>query len=239
MKAVTDFHSHILPGIDDGSATVEESIAMLRREAEQGIRHVVATPHFYPRYTAPEQFLEKRNRAEALLRQAMAGERGLPRLSVGAEVYFFRGMSESEHLKRLTIGQKRCILIEMPPPPWSEEIYRELVKVWELQGLTPIIAHVDRYIGPFRTHNIPRRLSELPVLVQANAEFFLNKATAGMAMRMLKADQIQLLGSDCHNMTSRKPNLGEALCRIGQKLGPEALETIRQYEQQTLGEDAP
>lgn len=235
MTPAADFHSHILPGIDDGSASVEESLALLRLEAEQGIRHVVATPHFYPRYTAPERFLEKRNRAAAQLREAMKGESGLPRITLGAEVYFFRGMSESEHLNRLTIGQKRCILIEMPPPPWPEEIYRELVNIRERQGLTPIIAHVDRYIAPFRTHNIPRRLSELPVLVQANAEFFLKNATAGMALRMLKADQIQLLGSDCHNLTDRRPNLGEALRRIGQKLGPEALETIREYETRILG----
>lgn len=47
MNGIMDFHSHILPGIDDGSASLEESIAMLRMEAEQGITHVIATPHFY------------------------------------------------------------------------------------------------------------------------------------------------------------------------------------------------
>ena len=60
MEKVIDFHSHILPGIDDGSASVEQSIAMLRMEAEQGIDHVVATPHFYPQYDTPEHFLRKR-----------------------------------------------------------------------------------------------------------------------------------------------------------------------------------
>ena len=81
MQMVTDFHSHILPEIDDGSRSVEESIAMLRIEAEQGIRHVVATPHFYPQYQTPEVFLEKRDRAEAILREEMQKHEGLPHLS--------------------------------------------------------------------------------------------------------------------------------------------------------------
>ena len=235
MKSV-DFHSHILPGIDDGSKTVEQSIAMLTMAAEQGIECVVATPHFYPSYDNPEHFLEKRARAEAELREALQQRPDLPEVIVGAEVYFFRGISQSELLPELTIRGKRCILLEMPPAPWSEDIYRELEEIWDKWGITPIIAHIDRYIGPFRTYGIPKRLSRLPVLVQANADFFLEKATAGMAMRMLKQDQIQLLGSDCHNLTSRKPNLGDALERIRQKLGQETVDEIHALASEVLGE---
>ena len=86
MTGIVDFHSHILPGIDDGSESLQESIAMLRTEAAQGIGHVVATPHFYPRYETPEDFLHKRDQAEAVLLSAMKREKGLPQLSVGAEV---------------------------------------------------------------------------------------------------------------------------------------------------------
>ena len=64
---MVDFHSHILPALDDGSANVEESIAMLRAEAEQGITRVVATPHFYIRRDDPEAFLARRSRSEARL----------------------------------------------------------------------------------------------------------------------------------------------------------------------------
>ncbi len=235
MLAMVDIHSHILPGIDDGSKTVEESIALLRMEAEQGIGHVVATPHFYPRYESPETFLKKRDQAEALLREEMEKHPGLPQVHIGAEVYFFRGMSQSEFLSQLTIRGKGCILIEMPPAPWSEDIYRELEEIWDKWGITPIIAHIDRYIGPFRTYGIPKRLSQLPVLVQANADFFLEKATARMAMRMLKAEQIHLLGSDCHNLTSRKPNLGSALEKIRQKLGDGMAEEISALASEILG----
>lgn len=229
-----DFHSHILPGIDDGSTSVEESLAMLRMEAQQGVSHVVATPHFYARYDSPDVFLQKRKQAEMSLRERIEKQEGFPELTVGAEVYYFRGMSESDFLPQLTIGSKECILIEMPHGHWSEEMYRELTAIWERRRILPIIAHIDRYIAPFHANRLLQKLAECPVYVQANAGFFLDRATAGMAMRMLKTDQIQLLGSDCHNLDSRKPNMGEAVARIQRKLGDGVLETIRDYERKVL-----
>ena len=234
MDGIVDFHSHILPGIDDGSASVEESIAMLRREAEQGIGHVVATPHFYPRYETPEVFLSKRDQAEAVLLEAMKGISGLPQLHVGAEVYFFRGISESDVLPQLTIRGNQCILIEMPPAPWPESIYQELEAIWRRWGITPVIAHIDRYIAPLRTHKIPQRLQQLPVLVQANASFFLENRTRRMALKLLRADQIQLLGSDCHNLDSRPPRLGPAIKLIEEHLGQQVLDRIRSYQKDVL-----
>lgn len=230
MCKITDFHAHILPRVDDGSASVEESIAMLRSLAEQGVTQVVATPHFYPNYDNPERFLRRRAKAYASLMEAVEAYPGLPQIRLGAEVAFFCGMSESELLPQLTIEKNRCILIEMPPPPWTEGMYRELVQIREQQGLIPIIAHIDRYLTPWRTFGIPKRLVQLPVMVQANAEFFTKRSTASLAMKLLKLDQIQLLGSDCHNMSHRKPNLGAAVERIGSRLGRGTLEKIRENE---------
>ena len=234
MRAVVDFHSHILPGIDDGSASVEESIKLLQLEMEQGIKHVVATPHFYANYDSPQHFLRRRAAAEQLLREATSAHAGLPEVTVGAEVYYFPGISESELLKQLTIGGKRCILIEMPHAPWSKAMYRDLEGIYVKQGLTPVIAHVDRYIAPFRTMGIPEQLADLPVIVQANADFFLDRPTSRMAMRMLRREQIQLLGSDCHNLKDRPPNLGSAIEKIRKKLGDEALERIESYQMDIL-----
>lgn len=229
-----DFHSHILPEMDDGSASLDESIAMLRLEAEQGIRHVVATPHFYARNDTLDCFLEMRCRREAQLREEMKKHSGLPQLYMGAEVLYFRGISECDFLDKLTISGKRCILIELPPAPWPEVVYQELGEIRAKQGIIPIIAHVDRYIRPFRTYDVPKRLAQLPVLVQANAEFFVKKRTESMALKMLRADQIHLLGSDCHNMSSRKPNLGPVLQLIQRKVDRDVLSRIQGYEQMLL-----
>lgn len=231
---LTDFHSHILPGVDDGSQSPEESIAMLKLAAEQGIRRMVATPHFVARGDTPQRFLERRDRAEARLRRELDGYADLPQLLVGAEVRYFRGISEWEFLPQLTIGDSHCVLIEMTAPPWPETAYAELEAIWTKRGLIPVLAHIDRYIAPFRTSGIPERLEELPVYVQANAEFFLERSTQRMALRMLRQDRIHLLGSDCHNTDSRKPNLGEAIARIQKKLGEDPLHRICHYENRIL-----
>ena len=234
MRHIVDFHSHILPGIDDGSKNLQESLRMMRLSAQQRIRHMVATPHFYPRYDSPETFLRKREEAADKLRKAMVDEPDLPEISIGAEVYFFSGISDSELIKALTIEGKRCILIEMPQSPWKESHYRELEGIYIKNGITPIVAHIDRYIRPFHTHGIPERLEQMPVLVQANAEFFLRSSTRNMAMKMLKKDRIHLLGSDCHNLSSRSPDLGDAVELIEQKLGENALAGIQIYQDDVL-----
>lgn len=230
MNGIIDFHSHVLPGIDDGSASLEESIELLRKLYRQGISHVVATPHFYPRHDDPVSFHEKRREAEQLLREEMEFHADMPELTVGAEVHFFPGISQSDVLEGLTIGENRCILIEMPGSPWAQNMYRELEEIHTRQGLIPIVAHVDRYMSPLRTHGIPDRLAELPVLVQANASFFLHGSTRPLALKLLRQDKIHLLGSDCHNLTTRPPLLGDAIEVIRQKLGEEVLEQIRGYQ---------
>lgn len=236
MSGIVDFHSHILPRIDDGSSSLEESLAMLCLEAEHGIEHVIATPHFYAKHDAPDRFLKRREKAKVCLRDALAEKTGLPKISVGAEVYFFSGISNSDALWELTIEKNGCIMLEMPHPPWTSSMYRELEHIYVRQGITPIIAHVDRYIRPFKTYGIPERLHEMPVLVQANASFFLHCFTRGMALRMLREDKIQLLGSDCHNMTSRPPNLGQALRVIERCLGQEVLDRICSYQNDILSD---
>lgn len=231
---LTDFHSHILPGIDDGSRNVEQSLAMLRAEAEQGITQVIATPHFYANHNDPSRFLERRAKAAQALAQAMAQENGLPEVVLGAEVHYFSGMSQSEVLPQLAIAGTRYILIEMPNAPWAESMYRELAEIHAIRKLTPIIAHIDRYIRPLHTFGIPKRLEELPVLVQANADCFLDRSMAGLALRMLRKNQIHLLGSDCHNLTDRAPNLGAAVKVVSKRLGQEALTRIQNCERRIL-----
>lgn len=232
--AVTDFHSHILPQLDDGSESCACSLAMLRMEAEQGIARVIATPHFYPSRDSLERFLQRRARAFDRLREETARDPSLPQVLLGAEVHFFHGMSRSDGLFHLTIDEKNGILIEMPPPPWTREMYRELEEIQTVQGLTPILAHIDRYLRPPYTREILQNVRELPLLVQANASFFLRRATLPMALRMLRSEQIHLLGSDCHDTTSRKPDLGPALERINAKLGADCLKRIERYEAHLL-----
>lgn len=223
-----DFHSHILPGIDDGSRSVAESIEMLQMEASQGVDYVVATPHFYANSDRPDRFLRRRKEAELRLREEMQKHPDLPKIGTGAEVFYFRGISESEIVSDLTIENKSYILLEMPDVPWTDSMFDEIEQIYFKQGITPVIAHIDRYICLFRTHGIPERLSQMPVLVQANAEFFLRFWTKSMALQMLHRKQIHLLGSDCHNLSNRSPNLDSAYRVIEKRLGSGFVDYIDQ-----------
>ena len=231
---IVDFHTHILPGVDDGSRSVEQSLSMLRMEAEQGIRHVVLTPHFYANHDSPKRFLSKRKEAYEELLAATSEEQGLPSLSLGAEVHFFEGMSDSEFLQELAISGTKCVLVEMPMPPWSDRMLNELTEIRQKQGLIPIVAHIDRYIRPFRLHGIPERLAELPVLVQANGSFFNHRTTQRLAIKLLREQKIHLLGSDCHNLETRPPNLDGAQRIIERHLGTEALHQIYSIERELI-----
>ncbi len=230
---IIDFHSHILPQIDDGSQSVSETVEMLTRMKAQGIETVVATPHFYAKHDYPERFLERRRRGyEKLLSETTKAD--LPRVLLGAEVAYFRGMSESKVLKDLVIEGTNAVLVELPMGKWNESMYRELKNIHTMQGLVPIVAHVDRYMTPYRSYGIPEKLAELPVLVQANAEFFTEKSTAKKARKLLAKDMIHLLGSDCHNLTDRRPNLGDALEAIETSLGREALARIETWQSKII-----
>ncbi len=225
---IADMHTHVLPGIDDGSPNVETSVRMLEELYGQGVRRVAATPHFYANHDSPERFLRRREEAVRKLRQVWQS-RDMD-LRIGAEVHYFEGISDCDALEALAIEGTGLIMVEMNAAPWSERVYQELVEIHQKHGLTPVIAHLDRYITPFRSFGIPRRLEELPVLVQINTGSLMHCATRSMALGMLRKGQAQLLGSDCHSMGSRKPDLGDAWKIISDKLDRETLRELSRLE---------
>lgn len=224
-----DFHMHVLPGMDDGSGNVFVSLAMLEKSAEQGIKTVAATPHFYAQENSPAQFLERRQRAADTLMNAMGDEDWTPpRLLLGAEVHFFDGMSAVADMEKLCLEGTNFLLLEMPFVHWSDRMLREVDELIR-RGIEPVAAHIERYmrIQPEKTMNA---FLEKDVLIQANANFFIFRKTERRALKMLKNAQIHFLGSDAHDITSRPPNLGYARDIIEDKLGSGALNYLRSYE---------
>ena len=235
MRQITDFHTHILPRLDDGSRSVEESLELLRREAEQGVTHVVATPHFYANHNNPQAFLEARREAEETLRQAMAAHPSLPTLSVGAEVYFFEGMSDAECLQEMALG--RCLLVEMPHGLWTDRQLHELEGLYQKRGLVPVIAHLDRYLIPIQGMQLISRLLHLsvPVLFQFNASFFTGLSRR-KAVQLFSQGVVHLLGSDCHDLRTRVPNIQNALAVVERRLGAAAVEEFAANQQALLAD---
>ncbi len=226
---MTDFHTHVLPGIDDGAKTTDDSLAMLQKCALQGIDRVVATPHFYAEKESPAQFCERRSKAYQKLTNAI-GTSSLPPISLGAEVLYFEGISDCNDLELLKIDGTRVVLVEMPFENWSPRMINEVASIFDKRNLIPLVAHIDRYIKMFNKRSIVNAFEELPVLIQANSQFFTNRKTARFAHSMLKKGKIHLLGSDCHNTTTRNPDLKSAYDCINKNLGGGAVERIEEFE---------
>ena len=227
-----DVHTHILPGIDDGSKSVEMSLEMLRISAAQGVKTVVATPHFYPTRNNPEKFYEDRQRAWEQLGQLPDD---LPQVLLGAEVTYFEGMSRSAPLEAMRLGSSDLLLVEMPMSPWTDYMIDEVVSIPGNLGLQPVLAHVDRYL---HRSQLPRYLDYLlsaEVLIQANAESFLEFSKRGKMLKLVKNGLLDFLGSDTHNLTTRAPNMADAARVIAKKLGEEALQDITARSASLLG----
>ncbi len=204
-----DFHSHILPAVDDGAANISESLAMLRKSFLQGVDVMVSTSHFYADREYPEDFIKRRNLAFQKLQDAvLMSPEVYPNVILGAEVLYFSGISNAEALPTLTIGACRCILIEPPMRPWPDDMLDEIAAIKDNFGLTPVIAHVDRFMLYLQDSTLMERVRERNMVVQVNADYFLNPKTVKSAVKHLKDGHIQLIGSDCHNLDSRPPNLG-------------------------------
>lgn len=215
-----DFHTHILPNMDDGSRCVEESIAMLSALAEQGIKQVVLTPHFYANGDDPEHFFARREMASAALNNAISEltDKSLPKLILGAEVEYFEGVAEVDELQHFGIGNSGYMLIEMPFDIWSPRMIDAVLRINERKGCKVVIAHVERYLFAQKKDTVYTLLQN-GIVMQSNASFFTNKKTSRKAIHALKNGWIHLLGSDCHNMTTRPPNIGEAMSVISKKVG--------------------
>ena len=225
MLMKVDFHTHILPGIDDGSSSTEESVEMLKAEKEQGIEVIVATPHFYPQSDRPERFLQRRQEAYEKLMEKTSAD-NFPHIVLGAEVYYFKGIGRWEGLKDMTIGNTNYVLIEMPMEKWTRRMYDDIYDIYRSQGLIPVIAHLDRYINIFNANRILKELAELNIVVQANTSFFIDKSSRKLALKLLKNNVINIIGTDCHNMTNRLPNLARAAQLIKQLRGEEYISRL-------------
>lgn len=206
-----DFHSHILPGMDDGPETMEGSLAMLRESFRQGVDTVISTSHFYAFDECPEEFLLRRSAAARDLEEAMLlSAEVYPEVILGAEVLYFPGISQAEGIESLRIGDSRCILIEPPMAPWTGDMLDEIATLGENFDLLPVIAHVDRYMRLLKEESLIDRVLQRNLVVQVNGSYFLNPQTRKKAVQNLKAGKIHLVGSDCHNLDSRPPNLRTA-----------------------------
>lgn len=216
---MTDFHTHILPGIDDGSQNVETSVQMLALAKEQGIDTVVATPHFNIEYESIEHFEHKRARAAEALKNAVKGtELEKMKLLLGAEVALAPELSGKESLDRLCVEGTNCILLELPMNDWTSWVYNEVYAVTAMNYI-PVLAHIERYTEIQANVKKINILEEMDLCFQINSGSFFQFKYKKIINRFIKSGKAIVLGSDTHNMTTRKNDMGSAVSRIEKKYG--------------------
>ncbi len=223
-----DVHSHILPGIDDGCKNIKESLKTLDIMKEHGLQLVLATPHYYAMNENVEAFLKRRKESyESLMEVLSRSDDDYPEIQLGAEVYFFRGMSNVENLHDLCIEGTDYILIELPFREWDTSIFEELENLSIRCGITPIIAHVNRYLE-FGNDLYDDRIMSYPV--QINTEAFSSFFKMRKWIKYMKKAYYVLLGSDTHNSTNRAPNLRPTFDLLYDKAGEDLIEKIENTE---------
>ena len=212
--SVIDFHSHILPGIDDGARNLETSLAMLRQVSSQRVDYMIATPHFYASHDRVDAFLNRREDAYNSLKEAV----------------------HKESLSDVTIQNTRVLLLEMPFAPWTSQNIHEVEALVRDRGFNVLIAHLERFIWIPGNKKGIRSLLEIPVRIQINSEGLQDWRHRRYLLKMFRSGSAHVLGSDCHGAHHRVPDLLTGREIIKKKCGEELLQRIdRQGEALLFG----
>ncbi len=226
MKDYTDLHTHILPGIDDGARDPDESIALLRQQAEQGVRRVALTPHFYPRHESAAHFLSRRAKAYDVLRRRIDAlqpvERdALPELLLGAEVAWAPELTEETRLDALRLGGSGPLLLELPFERWGTGVRASLYELAQGLGGSLLLAHLERY-QKLQSKEIFEEVLSLGLAVQLSAAPLTHTFARGALIRLLKRPGAWLIASDCHRPKERPADLARGFAYAERSLGTAA-----------------
>ncbi len=198
---MTDFHTHILPHMDDGARDTQTAIEMLHCLEQQGIRRVVLTPHFYAhREASVADFLEKRRQTFERIRSA------LPAIEyrLGAEVSLEREVDECEGIEQLAVSGTNLILLEPSYYGFHHSALESVHNIAVGYHLRPVIAHIHRYVHIYTKEEMAQLLA-LDAAFQINADAFDDWKERRFVKTLLQSGREVVFGSDCHNMTDRRP----------------------------------
>lgn len=218
-----DFHSHILPGMDDGARDAGESVLLLKESFRQGVTDIAATPHFYAEENSPKEFLKRRE--EAYIKLVPNLQSDMPRIHLGAEVKYFEGISRNDDIELLKLSGTDVLMVEMPFMKWTSRVISDVCELSLRPKTAVVLAHFERYFQ-FGAKKYLTTFEGYGILIQANAESFVKSSEKRSLMKLLKSGKVHLLGSDCHNMELRPTQMLNAKESICKRLGDDALSNV-------------
>lgn len=223
-----DIHCHILPGLDDGPATIEKSLEMCRIAAADGISAIVATPHMLNGMYAvsAEQVLA----GAATLNDALDAEGLALRILPGADVHVDKDLPRYLSEKKvLTLADKgKHLMVELPQDVLPAEIADLLFQI-QLKGVTPIVSHPERNVEVQRKPEILCGLVERGALLQVTAGSLtgaFGSRAEECGLGLLRRGMAHLVATDAHNAGRRPPRLSEARAVVERELGPEEARAV-------------
>ena len=222
---MTDLHTHILPGIDDGARDLETSLELLALERADGVDELVCTPHCDLQRESLEHFLQRRKGSARLV--AMACMRRAPgiHLRLGAEVRLFPALAEQDVVP-LCIQKTKVLLVEMPwafRPVWDTRSLKQLT----LAGVTPLVAHVERYPFIQRQPEILLEWAAAGAFLQVNAASLTGRPELReLTFRLLRHRLAHVVASDTHSPDRRPPDLASAMDLIARRMGSERADRL-------------
>ena len=186
-----DIHSHLLPGVDDGSANIETSVAVLQRFARHGIEVLVCTPHLEASRADQAPYEQHRQ----LLAELVAAAPPMPELRLGWEIMLDRPGCDLR-APELSLGGARAVLVEFPRAYLPVGTTEELDRI-SRTGIVPVVAHPERYYGC--TLDTVRAWRDVGAVIQTDATMLLARGPmTELARSLLAAGLIDCLASDNH-----------------------------------------
>lgn len=227
-----DIHSHILPGVDDGASAMAETLGMLQIAYAEGVRTIVATPHYLPgRHNKRAEDLRRIHREVC-----EQSEKSMPDLKIllGNEIYFNESAIEDVKKKKaLTLADTDYVLIEFSVMSESKRFFHA-VRVFSESGYRPVLAHVERYASLYKKEETIRELIDAGAYIQINAESFAGgfmDRHAAYCRKLLELGMVHFIGSDCHNLTDRKPRMHTPLETLKKGVYTRQIEKIMSVNQ--------
>lgn len=221
-----DIHSHILPGIDDGSPDIEITKRMLHMLSNDKVDVVVATPHYYHYRQTSGEFLQNRNSIYNYLIDNIDTSL-YPKILKGAEVYYYPDLINEKNLEMICIENTNYMLVELPYQDINQSLVSDFRKFVESKKVKPIMAHIERYYNSgFATKQAIDEILSMDVLVQINALSFFSVKSRQYAINLLKRNSVHCIGTDAHNITTRPPFYAQAEALIKKRLSEEKFTQI-------------
>lgn len=209
-----DFHNHILPSIDDGSKSIDMSLSMLQHAQEQGITDVVNTVHFqHPKMEGKDISFNSIKREIDRMKEILNKNNIDIDIHIGSEVFFLPNLVELIDDPLATIGNGKYMLIEFHPnniPIIHKQVFFDL----KMKGITPIIAHPERYRQVQQNINIVSEWLEAGCIIQIDAGSplgLLGKQARVTSEKLIKNNWCQVLGSDAHDDKNRNFCMKESM----------------------------